>query len=65
MADGGSAYYARKSYRTDAVRADNAADFIYGSRLLLSCDLTAARTHGSTAGNAERREERETGSVQV
>lgn len=40
------------------MRADNTADFIYGSRLLLSCDLTgstAARTHGNAAKNAEKR----------
>jgi len=32
-------YFARKSYRTNAVCADNTTDFIYSSRLLLSCDL--------------------------
>lgn len=50
------------------LRADNTADFIYGTRLLLSCDLTAARTHTGASvrwGTREGRGERETGSVQV
>lgn len=38
------------------LRADNTADFIYGTRLLLSCDLTAARAHRyAGAGNARKK----------
>lgn len=41
---GGVGYFVRKFDRSDAVLADNTADFIYGPRLLLSCDLTGS-TH--------------------
>lgn len=54
---GGGGYFARKSYRTGTVRADNTADFIYSSRLLLSCDLTAARANGARRYRGEREKE--------
>lgn len=69
-AGGGSGLF-RPKIVSDGERADNTADFIYGSRLLLSCDLTAAAraAHGGTrqyrGGNArkkrdEKEKERET-----